>query len=135
MFDQKKTRLKQIEERLHLLSEEGENTLRCIQEMNTKDLSAELPLLQLRLRRIISSYKACIAELDTLALGEGEETPEGFLIAQLKGMAAVELRWINDLAGTLDESRQGIELSDTMVRKAFQERLRNSLSRETDKTL
>ena len=52
MFSKKKNGAEKLEERMQALSEEAGKILNSIQKMTSKDLETELPILELRMKRI-----------------------------------------------------------------------------------
>ena len=124
--------IQKIEKRLSALTEEAEHTLSCIRELTAEALTAELPSLQLRLKRLEASFENCVHELKDISDHEGQDTLVGKTCIRMEAAAAGELRWIRDLLEELKVSKNSLSLSETMKKEAFEAKFRSALEGRKD---
>lgn len=122
-------KIKMMEEKLHTLSEEAEQMLQSLQMLTPGDMASELPMLRLRIRKILADYSRCFAEAEELLKAVSPYSREEALLQQLSGMARVEERWLRETAETLADSEKSLHLSEFMTEKAFAEKLRSRFER------
>ncbi|MBQ9064854.1 MAG: hypothetical protein IJ123_05350 [Blautia sp.] len=128
MFSKKKNGAEKLEERMQALSEEAGKILNSIQKMTSKDLEAELPILELRMKRILSAYEACAGELKMLLKSSEKDTEEaGLFLQQLQEMAELEMSWIKDTLLHLNESSKSLDASGSIAKSSLESRLRRGL--------
>ena len=113
---------------MQALSEEAGKILNSIQKMTSKDLEAELPILELRMKRILSAYEACAGELKMLLKSSEKDTEEaGLFLQQLQEMAELEMSWIKDTRLHLNESSKSLDASGSIAKSSLESRLRRGL--------
>ena len=122
-------RIKMMEEKLHSLSGEAEQMLLSMQKLSSGDMASELPMLRLRIKKILADYSRCSAEAEELKKAVSPDSREASLLQQLSGMAKVEERWLLETSETLADSEKSLHLSEYMTEKAFAERLRSRFER------
>jgi len=122
-------RIKMIEEKLHALSGEAEKMLQSMQKLTSGDMASEIPMLRLRIKKLLTDYSRCFAEADELKKAVSADSREAALLQQLSGMAKVEERWLLETSETLADSEKSLHLSEFMTEKAFAERLRSRFER------
>lgn len=121
------TEIQKTGEQIAQLCAEADKMLAYIQGLTAEDIEKELGALVLRLRHLQASFRKESEKLRRMEEEAGENTPEGKTALQFRSLAVNELRWIDEMVETMEDSRKSLALSEEMKQQAFVSRLRSRL--------